>query len=193
MSTRLQATLEAFDQANRADPNIETVDGEDQPKELVYGQRMSQTLAEFSPQASEALQLAARAQHIKRWEIPRNQYPMDRPGYKKWRTQLGVYHGQVASEIMAEQGYDQETIERVQSMLSKRNLKRDPDVQTLEDVICLVFLQHYLEDFARKHPEPKLIDIIQKTWRKMSPEGHAAALKLKLPSHLQTLVGKALS
>lgn len=192
MSSRLQTTLEAFDQANRVDPNSEIVDGVNQPKELLYGQRMSQSLADFAPQASESLQLAARAQHIKRWEIPRDQYPMDKPGYKKWRTQLGVYHGQVAGEIMAEQGYDEETIERVQSMLSKRNLKRDPDVQTLEDVICLVFLQYYLEDFAHKHPEPKLIDIIQKTWRKMSPEGHAAALELKLPSHLHTLVGKAL-
>ncbi len=192
MSPRLQAALDAFDRANSADPNSEVIEGQPQPKELVYGQRMSQSLAQFAPQASEALQLAARAQHIKRWEIPRDQYPMDRAGYKKWRTQLGVFHGQVAGEIMAEQGYDSETIERVQSMLSKRNLKRDPDVQALEDVICLVFLQHYLGDFARKHPEPKLIDIIQKTWRKMSPEGHAAALELKLPPHLQALVGKAL-
>lgn len=193
MSNRLQATLDAFDEANRDDPNTEIIDSQPHPKELIYGRRMSQSLAQFAPQASEALQLAARAQHIKRWEIPRDRYPMDRPGYKKWRSQLGVYHGQVAGEIMAEQGYDHETIERVQSMLSKRNLKRDPEVQTLEDVICLVFLQHYLEDFAHKHPEPKLIDIIQKTWRKMSPEGHAAALKLELPPHLQTLVGKALS
>lgn len=193
MSNRLQVTLEAFDQANRADPNTEMVGGEPQPKELIYGQRMSKSLAQFNPQASEELQLAARAQHIKRWEIPRDHYPMDRTGYKKWRTQLGVFHGQVAGEIMAEQGYDTESIERVQNMLSKRNLKRDADVQTLEDVICLVFLQYYLEDFSRKHPEPKLIDIIQKTWRKMSPEGHAAALELKLPAHLQTLVGKALS
>ncbi len=193
MSNRLQTTLEAFDQANRADPNTEIVEGQPQPKELVYGRRMSQSLAQFAPQAPEALQLAARAQHIKRWEIPRDQYPMDRAGYKKWRTQLGVFHGQVAGEIMAEQGYAVETIERVQNMLSKRNLKRDADVQSLEDVICLVFLQYYLEDFSRKHSEPKLIDIIQKTWRKMSPEGHAAALELKLPSHLQALVGKALS
>src|SRR5690606_24317814 len=116
--------LAAFDAANRQDPNIEQIDGVGIPKELVYGQRMSQCLADFCPEASETLRLAARAQHIRRWDIPRSDYPMDRAGYKKWRAHLGVYHGEVAGDIMAEHGYDQSSIERVQGMLSKRNLKR---------------------------------------------------------------------
>lgn len=191
-SPQLCNTLAAFDTANLEDPNFEQVDGKPQPKEWVYGRRMSERLAEFHPAASEPLQLAARAQHIQRWKIPRSDYPMGRPGYKKWRSDLGHFHGEVAGDIMAAHGYDQETIDRVKALLTKRNLKRDQDVQTLEDVICLVFLQYYLEDFATKHDEAKLIDIIRKTWRKMSPQGHEAALKLPLSTEIQTLVGKAL-
>lgn len=189
---RLERTLAAFDAANAGDPNREMDRGEAQPKEWLYGRRMSETLATFKPDASEALQLAARCQHIRRWESPRSDYPEGRAGYKKWRSQLALFHGRVAGEIMAENGYDDATIARVKDMLIKRNLKRDPEVQTLEDVICLVFLTYYLEDFAQKHDEDKLIDIIQKTWRKMSEEGHTAALKLPLSEPMSRLVKKAL-
>ncbi|MDQ2075208.1 DUF4202 domain-containing protein [Marinimicrobium sp. ABcell2] len=191
-SPQLLNTLAAFDTTNQEDPNTDFVNGIAVAKEYLYGVRMSECLQDFCPDASETLQLAARAQHIRRWDIPRADFPMDRAGYKKWRTRLGVYHGEVAGTIMDRFGYTPEEIERVQTLLSKRNLKRDPEVQTLEDVICLVFLRYYLEDFAKKHDEDKLIDIIRKTWRKMSPEGHTAALALPLSEAMKALVGKAL-
>lgn len=192
-SPNLDRMLHAIDEANSRDPNQETVDGHELPKELVYGQRMSERLAQFCPNASEHLQIAARAQHIERWIRPRDDYPEGRTGYKKWRAELGLYHAQRTGEIMAEQGYAEEDIERVKFLVQKRQLRRDAETQTLEDVVCLVFLEHYLADFATKHSEDKLIDIIQKTWKKMSPAGHEAALALPLNKDLQALVAKALS
>lgn len=190
---RLRNTLAAFDAANQQDPNTEIVDGRAVAKEWLYAQRMSAQLAKFCPNASEALQLAARSQHICRWKIPRNDYPMDRSGYKKWRLDLAQLHGTIAGEIMTAQGYDEAIISRVKDLLLKRSLKRDDEVQTLEDVICLVFIEFYLEDFASKHDEVKLIDIIRKTWNKMSSSGHAAALQLPINDNMLTLVSKALS
>ncbi|UUA73175.1 DUF4202 domain-containing protein [Cellvibrio sp. QJXJ] len=190
---RLQDTLAAFDAANLQDPNSEIVEGKTVAKEWIYAQRMSAQLSRFCPDASEALQLATRSQHICRWKIPRSDYPMDRSGYKKWRLDLAQMHGDIAGEIMAAQGYDERIISRVKDLLLKRSLKRDEEVQTLEDVICLVFIEFYLEDFASKHDEVKLIDIIRKTWNKMSAKGHDAALKLPLSDSMLALVGKALS
>ena len=191
--TRLEKTLAAFDAANLQDPNTEIVDGNSVAKEWIYAQRMSAQLAAFCEAPSEALQLATRSQHICRWKIPRSDYPMDRSGYKKWRLDLAQLHGDIAGEIMAEHGYDEVMIARVKDLLLKRSLKRDEEVQTLEDVICLVFIEYYLEDFASKHDEEKLIDIIRKTWNKMSEKGHAAALKLPLSDAMLGLVGKALA
>jgi hypothetical protein len=191
--TQLEKTLAAFDAANLEDPNTEIVDGKSVAKEWIYAQRMNVQLNSFCSSPSEVLQLAARAQHICRWKIPRSDYPMDKSGYKKWRLDLAQLHGDIAGEIMAANGYGEITIARVKDLLLKRSLKRDQEVQTLEDVICLVFLEFYLEDFARKHDEDKLIDIIRKTWNKMSSTGHAAALKLPLPEAMLGLVGKALS
>jgi hypothetical protein len=190
---RLENTLAAFDAANLQDPNTEIVAGKTVAKEWIYGQRMSAQLTKFRADASEVLQLAARSQHICRWKIPRTDYPMDRTGYKKWRLDLAQMHGDIAGEIMASQGYDEPIISRVKDLLLKRSLKRDDEVQALEDVICLVFIEFYLEEFATKHEEAKLIDIIRKTWNKMSPNGHAAALKLPLNDSMLALVGKALS
>ncbi|MES2824459.1 MAG: DUF4202 domain-containing protein [Pseudomonadota bacterium] len=192
-AAQLEKTLIAFDTANAQDPNTEMVNGVALAKELIYGQRMSEKLHSFYPDASIALQLAARSQHICRWKIPRSDYPMDRQGYKRWRLDLAAFHGETASEILAANGYNNEIIQRVKDLLLKRSLKRDEEVQALEDVICLVFLEFYMEDFATKHNEEKLIDIIQKTWNKMSTKGHEAALKLPLSQAILTLVGKALS
>jgi len=189
---RLEQTLAAFDAANAQDPNTEIVDGKEAPKELIYSQRMTKQLHKFLPEASDTLQLATRSQHICRWKIPRSDYPMDRQGYKKWRLDLAIFHGETAGEIMAANGYDEEHIQRVKDLLLKRSLKRDEEVQALEDVVCLVFLEFYLDDFASKHDEAKLIDIIQKTWNKMSATGHAAALKLPLSNAMLSLVTKAL-
>lgn len=192
-NTQVQQAFAAFDLANSQDPNQDWVDGEQQARELVYARRMTARLDAFCPDASLALQLAARCQHICRWKISRNDYPMDRAGYKRWRSDLAVFHGETAASILAPLGHDDALITRVKDLLLKRGLKRDPEVQTLEDVICLVFLEFYLEDFAAKHDEDKLIDIIRKTWNKMSSQGHEAALQLPLADDMLALVGKALA
>lgn len=192
--SKLTEVLNLIDMANRQDPHSEADSlGQPQPKEWLYGQRMSLCLAEFEPSASEHLQIAARGQHIERWQSPRTDYPEGRSGYKKWRAELGLYHARRVGELMEQVGYSADDIERTRYLIQKRGLKRDTETQCLEDVICLVFLRHYLEDFAAKHPEDKLIDIIQKTWVKMSDRGHAAALKLNLPANLTSLVSKALA
>lgn len=192
-NTQLALTLAAFDAANAQDPNSETINGVKIAKELIYGQRMSEKLHAFEPDAALELQLAARSQHICRWQIPRSNYPMDRQGYKRWRLELAAFHGETAGHIMAANGYSDAEIQRVKDLLLKRSLKRDPQVQTLEDVVCLVFLEFYMEEFASKHDEAKLIDIIQKTWNKMSDRGHQAALQLPLPEAILTLISKALN
>jgi hypothetical protein len=176
--SRLDEALRRFDEANAEDPNQEIVNGQPLPRELVYGQRMSARLAVFAPDAPETVKLAARAQHIRRWEVPRDSYPEGRGGYLKWRTDLYKRHGDIAGEIMKDVGYEDPTIERVQALLRKRGLKTDPDAQLMEDVICLVFLEHYFHDFAQKHDEEKLIRILQKTWKKMTQKAHEAALAL---------------
>ncbi len=192
---KLEKTLRRVDDANRADPNVEGAEKQEVPAALVYGQRMSAWVDRLQPDATEALKIAARAQHIRRWEIPRKDFPMDRAGYFKWRTTLYGYHGEKAGEIMQDTGYDDETIARVKLILSKKKLKTDPDAQTLEDAAALVFLEHHLAEFTAREdmPEEKLIDILQKTWRKMSEQGQQEALKLKLPPELQEIISKALS
>lgn len=188
-TAQLNAAFEQIDNANKQDPNLD----QGIPKELLYSQRMSEELMAFNPAASENLQLAARAQHIERWAIPRIDYPMDKAGYKKWRTQLAKHHAQRTTEIMQDNGFNPDDCQRVADMLQKKRLKLDDEVQTLEDVICLVFIRYYLEEFALKHDEDKLIDIIRKTWNKMSPKGHEAALKLDLSPAMASLVQKALN
>ena len=190
---RLDEALRRFDEANAEDPNIEVVDGAPVPKELVYGQRMSARLDAFAPDAPESVKLAARAQHIRRWEVPRDSYPEGRAGYLKWRTDLYKRHGDTAGDIMADVGYDDDTIERVKTLLRKRGLKTDPEVQLLEDVICLVFLEHYFHDFASKHDEEKLIPIVQKTWKKMTDRAHEAALALDYAEGDLAIIQKALA
>ncbi len=192
-SKRLPCVLQKIDHCNNQDPNQIRVNGELFAKELIYGKRMSTTLERFKPHSSEYLQIACRAQHIERWVLARATYPMNKVGYKKWRTDLARHHATVISRLMADCGFDSEEQQRVADILQKKQLKRDADTQTLEDVACLVFLEHYLPDFAQKHTTEKLIDIIQKTWRKMSNDGHQAALQLSLPDDMNSLVGKALA
>ena len=193
-SDRFAAAMAAIDAANAADPNQETVDGGTRPAAILYSERMSAWLDRLDPNASEPLKLAARAQHIERWTIPRDSYPMDRPGYLKWRTDLGKFHADRAGAIMADAGYDDEAVERTKALIRKRRLKKDPETQRLEDVICLVFLENYFADFSKQHDEAKIVSILQKTWKKMSPDGHAAALDLvgKLPDDARAIVEKAL-
>ena len=175
--------IEKFDAANAQDPKS---------AELLYAQRMTAWLDRLYPTASQPLRLACRAQHIRRWEIPRSSFPMDRAGYHRWRTRLYTLHADTAEKILREVEFDDTTIERVRSLLMKKRLKADPETQALEDVACLVFLESYFTDFAAKHDEQKIIGILRKTWAKMSDTGRAAALTLKLPSDAQRLVKAAL-
>jgi len=190
--SRLQEAFRRFDEANAEDPNTETVNGRPSPKALVYAQRMSACLATFAPDASETVQLAARAQHIRRWEVPRSHYPEGRAGYLKWRTDLYKRHAETAGRIMQEVGYDAEAVERVRTLVQKRGLKTDPAVQLLEDVVCLVFLEHHLHEFAQKHTEEKLISIIEKTWNKMTDKAHEVALALDYAPEDLDIIRKAL-
>jgi hypothetical protein len=191
-SEKLLTAFRHFDAANAQDPHTEEYGGKTYPKELLYAMRMTAQLDAFSPGASEALQLTARCQHIRRWEIPRESYDMDRTGYLRWRQDLKKFHADKASAILRQIGYDDELTERVAFLLQKKKLKRDPETQTLEDVICLVFLEHYLDSFLEKHPESKVVEILRKTWAKMSPEGHRAALGLPLSGDSAALLEKAL-
>ena len=190
--SRFAAAIAAFDEANGEDPNLVEHAGEAVPKELLYARRMTAWLERLGPDASEPLRLAARAQHIRRWTIPRDTYPPGRDGYRRRRIDLAKFHARTAREILAAVGYDEATMARVESLLRKQRLKLDPEVQMLEDVICLVFLEFYFADFATQHDEAKLIGILRKTWAKMSPRGHEAALALGLPAPLRALVEKAL-
>lgn len=190
---KLQQAFQLFDQANGKDPNIEEYMGITYPKEVLYAMRMTGKLNDFAPNASEALKLTARCQHIQRWEIPRDSYDMNREGYLKWRQDLKIFHAQKATEILKTVGYSQALIDKVVFLLKKKQLKIDEDTQTLEDVICLVFLEYYFEPFQAEHPEDKLVDILQKTWRKMSEKGHSAALKLPLATKTRALISKAIT
>lgn len=191
---RLTALFSHVDAINHQDPTKTSLDNHQViAKEVLYSHRMQTQLKKFLPSANEALQIAAYCQHIKRWAIARSDYPMDRTGYKRWRTDLGKFHADTTAQVMLEVGYESESIDRVKYLLQKKGLKRDSDTQALEDVICLVFLEYYLDDFARKHTEDKIVSIIQKTWKKMSERGHEEALKLSLEPHLSTLISKALN
>jgi len=191
-SEKLRNAFRLFDAANAEDPNTEEDKGIRYSKELLYAMRMSEKLDEFAPDATEALKLTARCQHICRWEIPRESYEMNRTGYLQWRQELKNFHAKKASEILREVGYSQDIIDRVSFLLQKKKLKRDTETQTLEDVICLVFLQYYLEPFMEKHEEHKLLDILGKTWNKMSAAGREAALLLPYSEKAGQLIGKAL-
>ncbi len=163
------------------------------PKELLYGQRMSRWLTRLAPEASEALQIACRGQHMARWRWPRSDFPEGRAGYKAWRRELYRHHGKAVAELMKEVGYDDEMQARVALLIGKENRMTDAESQTLEDVACLVFLAHEFAVFATKHERPKLIHIVRKTWKKMSEKGRAAALNLKLSEELGSIVEEAIA
>ncbi len=190
---RFQSAVAAFDAANAEDPHRVKHNGSEVPAELLYARRMTDWLARLYPDASEPLRLAARAQHIRRWEIPRDTFPIDRAGYHRWRTTLYTFHADTAARILRDVGYDDATIARVRSLLRKERLKADPESQALEDVACLVFLESYFADFAAKHDDEKVITILRRTWAKMSERGRAAALALPLAPGARALVERALA
>lgn len=190
---RLENTLKDIDALHSQDPEKEEVNGKVYPAELLYAQRMTEWLNRLDENPSEEVQIAVRSQHLCRWEIPRSEYPMDRPGYLKWRTDLGKLHAEKAAEAMTENGYDADTVETTKKIIRKQNLKNSPEAQVMEDCACLVFIETGFLEFASKYPEEKVIDIVQKTWNKMSDKAHDAALKLALPEEALTIIQKALS
>lgn len=188
----IEKILAEIDAINAEDPNSEIYMDEECPKELLYGQRMTDMLIEYTDSPSLAMQIAARGQHIQRWAIPRTDYPMDRKGYLKWRTELKLMHGEILSDLLSQNDADQELIEKVNDLVTKKHLKNDPETQQLEDVICLVFLKYYFSEFAKEHDEEKIISIVQKTWGKMTEKGHDMALKLSYAPEDLALIQKAL-
>jgi hypothetical protein len=187
---RFARAIDRFDRANAEDPRREPGD---EPKELVYSRRMTTWLARLEPDAGEALRLAARAQHLCRWRVARRDYPEGRQGYLRWRRDCAELHARLAGEILRDVGYDGATTARVADLLRKKDLPSDPEALALEDTACLVFLEHELAAFAPKHDEEKLLRILERTWRKMSPRARAAALALELPPPARALIEKALA
>jgi len=187
-----------MDAANSEDPNIEMADGKEWPKELLYSQRMSDMLERYKPEADDVAKLAIRGQHIQRWKSPRSDYPMNRKGYHQWRTQLYKFHAEQVAALMLEAGYNDAALERVSMAVGKRAIKSNADTQLLEDIASLVFIEHYMLAFAERHPEydeDKWINIIRKTWKKMSDDAHVFALagKINLPEPLIPLIQKSVS
>ncbi len=193
MNERLTQVLRRIDDENRNDPTLEIVGGEPHPKALLYGIRMSEWLHRLDADPSEALQIAARGQHIGRWKVPRASFPPTRAGYLAWRTRLYGFHAEQLSTLLREAGYEEGFIEDVARIVSKKGLKQNPDVQRIEDVACLVFLSYEFAQFAASQPREKLIEIVRKTWGKMSDSGRQAAANLSLPPPLSDLVAEALA
>ena len=183
--------MEAFDTANSKDPNFIEVNGFEKPYESIYANWLYEWIMKLNPNAKEELQLAAKCQHIKRWEIPRSKYPEGLKGYTKWKKELAEYHADEAGKILKQVGYDEVVVDRVRSINLKKNLKADSDVQTMEDALCLVTLQYQIEGFSLKHDDEKMIGIIQKTWAKMSDRAKEEALKLSYSERVLSLIQRA--
>ncbi|MBC7845404.1 MAG: DUF4202 domain-containing protein [Flavobacterium sp.] len=181
-----------IDAENAQDPNTEIYQTKTYPKELLYSNRMYDRLMDFYPNASEQVQIASKAQHICRWKIARESYPMDRVGYLKWREDLKKFHAKLTAEILEKAGYSQDFIDRVSFLIEKKLLKKDEETQLLEDVICLVFLEFYFDPFVHKHDREKMKNIILKTWNKMSEAGHQEALKINFSQTNLQLIKDAL-
>jgi hypothetical protein len=194
-SDRFLTAIQRFDDANREDPaTVDLADGTSEPATLNYGRRMSAWLERLVPDASEPLRLAVRAQHLRRWAFPRDRYPMTRPGYHQWRTAAGRFSADEAAAILRDVGYDDATVARVQALVRKEGLKTgDAETQALEDSTCLAFLERGFAEFAARHDEEKVVGIVRRTWRKMSPAGQQAALTLDLSDEARRLIGRALS
>ena len=190
-SDRLPALIERIDQLNRQDPNHDPVQGVDVPRELRYAQQLTEWVMRLNPHASEELRIAARGQHVQRWTIPRDRFPKTRAGYLRWRETLKAFHAKTVGELMREVGYPAPLIERVQTMMSKRRLADDPDTQTLEDALCLVFLETQFAPLRRKTPEATMVEVLRKTWRKMSEPARAMALQLPLGQEERALLTRA--
>lgn len=193
MNNRLEQVINALDRLHGEDPQAVNVDGEPVAAELLYAQRMSAWLTTLTQTPGECLQIAVRAQHLQRWQVTREEYPEGRVGYLTWRRDQGIRAGETTAQLMNTAGYSAEDAVRVATIINKKGLGRDPDVQALEDCACLVFLENYFADFSRKVEHDHMLRIIQKTWRKMSPQAHELALGLPMSADSAALVKEALS
>ena len=191
-ASRFEAACRHFDAANSLDPNLETVEGIEQPRELIYAERLTRWVLKLRPDASEELFLAARCQHLCRWLIARSSYPMTRPGYLKWREDLKKFQAEKAEEILRAVGYPEETIAKVQTLNLKKNFPQDSDSRVLEDALCLVFLEFQFAELAAKTTDDKMINALQKSWKKMTPAARARAMKLNFGSREKALLERAL-
>jgi hypothetical protein len=192
-SERFKRAFARFDEENSRDPNREVVNGVEQPRELVYAQWLTEWVLRLCPDASEHLRLAARCQHLRRWDVPRNSYPMTRVGYLQWREALKKIHAQRAGEILKEVGYPEEIIKRVQNLNLKKDFSKNSETRVLEDALCLVFLERQFADLAAKTAEDKMINAVQKTWKKMTEQARAKALELSYGEKEKKLIEKALA
>ncbi|MCJ1368614.1 hypothetical protein MMC16_007758 [Acarospora aff. strigata] len=193
MSPDYSRALQLIDEAHAEDPRDVDSNGAKVPYELHYAQKMTGYLEKRAPSAPDTLRLAIRAQHFRRWEIPRDAYPMNKQGYHAWRTFLKKRQAEQAEQICLDCGYSEEDVLRIGAMIRKENLKKDEQTQILEDVACLVFLDDQFEEFEKEHDEEKIVSILRKTWGKMSDEGHELALEICMSDRAKGLVQKALS
>jgi len=190
--SKFQLALQKFDSANAEDPNQEIVNGVAQPHEWIDAQRLHEWVLKLCPNASEELQLASRCQHIQRWKIPRQAYPKNRAGYLQWRAELKKFHAETAGELLRQAGYGAETVHRVQALNLKKNFPSDPEAQSLEDALCLTFLEFEFVGFSEHTEEDKMIGILQKTWKKMSDLARQEASELNFDENRSRLLKKAL-
>jgi len=190
---RFEDALRRFDEANARDPNRDVIDGISQPRELLYAQRLAKWVLRLCPGASEELRLAARCQHLCRWEIPRVSHPMTRPGYLQWRATLKKFHAQKAGEILREAGYAEDVIGRVQDLNLKKNFPNDPESRVLEDSLCLVFLELQFAELAARSDDDKMINALRKYWQKMTEPARGEALKLNFGPREKALLERALN
>jgi len=189
VNEKFQSALRRFDAENSRDPNFES----GQPRELLYAQRLTNWVLKLRPDAAEPLRLAARCQHICRWESPRENYPATRAGYLKWRADLKKFHAEKSGAILRETGYDEETVRRVQDLNLKKNFPTDAECRVLEDALCLVFLEFQFAALAAKSDDEKMINALRKSWEKMTEAARAEALKLNYGDHEKSLIARALN
>jgi hypothetical protein len=192
-SARFAQALDAFAAVSAQDPAREIVAGEARPRELVQSERLAAWVERLAPDASEALRLAARCQHIGRFRVPRSSYPEGRSGYLRWRSELSRRHAETAEGVLSALAYDPLTMEHLRKIVRKQDISTDPEVQTMEDALCLCFLEYEFDEFAKRHSDEKLIAILRKTWRKMSPRARELALTLPLGARAAALVTQALA
>ena len=191
-SPQLDQVLARIDQLNSDDPARDVVDGVPQPRELVYAKRLTEWVLRLDPNASEALCIAARGQHVRRWTIPRSQYPMNRQGYLRWRETLKTFHAKTVADTMGQAGYDTTMIQRVTRLITKKDLAIDRETQTLEDALCLLFLETQFADLKQKTADEKMRDVLRKTWKKMSVQGRTEAKRLALGPEARAYLSQTL-